>query len=284
MPINIRLHTEFMIPVLDALEELGGSGTNEEILNRVVELCKLSEEQVSALHLDGPRTVVDYSIAWAKSYLKRTGFLENPSRSVWALTRKGSDPSCRVTPREIVTQYHNLGQENNVNTVDTDEDVHDVERLGFDDEGWIETLISNILKISPSGFEKLCQLVLRRNGFSKVEVTGRSHDGGIDGIGILKISLVTFTVLFQCKRYKGSVGADKIRDFRGAMSGRTDKGIMFTTGSFTREAVKEASRDGAETIELVGGKEFCYLLKDLEMGVKTKELIIVDEAFFEEYR
>ena len=200
------------------------------------------------------------------------------------MTKKGSNPDLRISPKEIDRQVRNLQKKDTTSETDADDRSTGGEELGYDDEAWVEGLISKIMDISPSGFEKLCQLVLRRNGFLKVEVSGRSHDGGIDGIGILKISLVTFTVLFQCKRYRGTVSSDKIRDFRGAMSGRADKGILFTTGSFTREAIKEASRDGAETIELVDGKDFCYLLKDLGMGVKTKELVVIDEDFFGEYK
>src|SRR5207244_2458619 len=69
----------------------------------------------------------------------------------------------------------------------------------------------------PPAFERLCQRLLREEGFIKVEVTGHSGDGGIDGIGILRVSMLAFPVFFQCKRYKGSVGAGAVRDFRGAM-------------------------------------------------------------------
>ena len=74
--------------------------------------------------------------------------------------------------------------------------------------------------------------MLRKSGFTQVDVTGRSGDGGIDGIGIMRLGgFLSFRVLFQCKRYKGSVGAGTVRDFRGAMIGRTDKGLIVTTGN-----------------------------------------------------
>src|SRR5205823_8842550 len=106
--------------------------------------------------------------------------------------------------------------------------------------------------------------VLRETGFTQVEVTGRSGDGGIDGKGIAKINgILSFRVVFQCKRYRGSVGASEIRDFRGAMQGRADKGLFITTGYFTRDAIKEATRDGATAIDLVDGEKLVEKLREL---------------------
>jgi restriction system protein len=115
-----------------------------------------------------------------------------------------------------------------------------------------------------------------------VEVTGRSGDGGIDGIGVLRITLVSFQVFFQCKRYRETVGPNTIRDFRGAMVGRTDKGLVITTGRFTAEAKKEATRDGAPPVELIDGDQLCDLLKSLKLGVKTElvEHVSVEPEFF----
>lgn len=125
--------------------------------------------------------------------------------------------------------------------------------------------------------------MLREAGFTQVEVTGRSGDGGIDGRGIARIhGLMSFHVLFQCKRYKGSVGAGDIRDFRGAMMGRADKGLFITTGTFTPAAVKEATRDGAPPIDLLDGNDFSEKLKELGIGVSTKtvEVYTVEEKWF----
>jgi len=126
--------------------------------------------------------------------------------------------------------------------------------------------------LQPDAFERLSQRVLRESGFIKVEVTGRTGDGGIDGVGVLRIQLISFQVLFQCKRYRDTVGASAIRDFRGAMVGRTDKGLFITTGRFTSEAKREATRDGAPPIELIDGEEFCELLKQLRIGVMTETI------------
>ena len=136
--------------------------------------------------------------------------------------------------------------------------------------------------MTPDGFERLSQRLLREAGFIKVEVTGRSGDGGIDGIGVLRVNLLSFQVLFQCKRYQGSVGAGAVRDFRGAMVGRSDKGLIITTGTFSGDARREATRDGAPAIDLIEGDTLCDLLKRLKLGVSTEmvERVVVDADWF----
>jgi len=125
---------------------------------------------------------------------------------------------------------------------------------------------------------------LREAGFEQVVVTGKSNDGGIDGHGVLSVNhFVSFRVLFQCKRYSGTVAPAQVRDFRGAMQGRADKGLILTTGSFTTEAKREASRDGAPPIELVDGDELVELFAKLELGLRPVTTYEVDEAFFAEY-
>lgn len=125
--------------------------------------------------------------------------------------------------------------------------------------------------LSPKGFEQVCGILLRESGFDNVIVTGKSHDGGFDRIGILEINpFVNFKVLFQCKRYKGIVSCADVGDFRNAMLGRAEKGIITTTGSFSSEAEKEAARDGAPRIELVDGQSLIKLFEKHQLGVKPK--------------
>jgi restriction system protein len=281
--MNIKRHDSFFDPVVEALKLLGGSGTNQEILEKVIQVTKLSDEQIEVLHVDGPRTKVDYQIGWAKTYLKKFGILENSKKGVWSLTERGMREPL-PDKQEINTFYRNHTNSTATQSNSGDENQLPTESSNEDSEEWIEKLTEVMLSITPEGFERLCQRIFREKGFIKVEVTGRSGDGGIDGTGILKIGLVTFKVIFQCKRYKGSVGSSEIRNFRGAMSGRTDKGIFLTTGRFTKEAKKEAERDGAESIDLIDGAELCSLLKELKLGVETKEIVVVDDDWFEDFK
>ncbi len=148
---------------------------------------------------------------------------------------------------------------------------------------WHQQLHKILLSLDPSAFERLAQRLLRESGFVQVQVTGKSGDGGIDGVGIARINgFLSFHVLFQCKRYQGSVTAGQIRDFRGAMQGRTDKGLFLTTGTFTRDAIKEATRDGAPPIDLIDGEQLVQRLKELGLGVKITmiESVEVDTDWF----
>jgi restriction system protein len=274
---------ELMVPLVSALDRLGGSGSIEEIYSKVIEITKFPESILNQLHdpEKSGQTEVGYRLAWARTYLKKFGFLENSSRGVWALTEKArSNPV--FSPLEVVTYVRGLDK-----TQQNIEQLKDVDVLveANEEETWREQLsIVLTQKLDPSAFERLIQRLLRESGFVQVEVTGKTGDGGIDGKGIARINgFMSFHVLFQCKRYKGSVGAGEIRDFRGAMVGRADKGLFITTGTFTAAALKEATRDGAPPIDLVDGDELADKLRELELGMKIElvEKIIIDESWFE---
>jgi len=269
----------FLVPIVHSLRVRGGSATIDELEEAVASAQHLSDEQRSQLHGDGPRTEFSYRLAWARTYLKKGGALDNSERGVWHLTPAGYEMSDEQI-REIKSQVRKLNREARDAATAHAAPLADNEEEEDDELSWKERLLEALLAIEPSAFERLCQRVLRESGFVKVEVTGRSGDGGIDGTGVLRLNLLSFHVLFQSKRYRGSVGAPIVRDFRGAMVGRADKGLIITTGTFTPEARREATRDGAPAIDLVDGEALCDLLKTLKIGVKvqTTESITVDQA------
>lgn len=264
-----------------ALRELGGSGKNAEINAKASELIGLSEEQLSIMHTD-TLSEVGYRYAWARTNLKNAGAIASSARAVWALTEKGwnlDEEGLRVWERE---------RKQTASPSAPDDAPDGLPGDGEDgDSGWESQLLNALLKLTPKAFERLSQRLLREAGFINVLVTGRAGDGGIDGVGLYRPSLISFPVYFQCKRYRGSVGAPAIRDFRGAMAGRGEKGLVITTGTFTRDAVLEATRDGATSIELIDGIALCELLKDLRLGVlvveRVTEHVTVDAAFFGEF-
>ena len=253
-----------MNPLIHALKNLGGSGTIEEIENEVAEVMRLSDEQLEVLHNPerSSQTEVGYRLAWTRTYLKKYGLLENSARGVWALTKKGREVDS-VNPT-VVKRY----------VRDLDEQAREAEVAEEDAElTWREELMATLLEMEPDAFERLVQRLLRESGFIQVEVTGQSGDGGIDGKGIMRVGgLLSFHVIFQCKRYQGSVGTGVVRDFRGAMVGRADKGLLITTGNFTRDAEREATRDGAPAIDLIDGEGLADKLKELSLGVETREV------------
>lgn len=272
-------YDDLMNPVIQALKGLGGSGTNEEINNRVAELVKIPAEQLEILHNPerGGMTEIEYRLMWTRTYLKTYGVIENSTRGVWALTEKGSTLE-RVDEKDVVRTVREQMKKNKQETSSGDDEPnHKVE--------WQEELLDVILKMSPAAFERLIQRILRESGFIQVEVTGQSGDGGVDGHGILRLGgLLSFHVIFQAKRWKGAVGAANVRDFRGAMVGRADKGLLITTGAFTKDAIKESTRDGAPAIDLVDGDQLVEKLKQLSLGVTTKkvevEQVTVDHKWF----
>jgi restriction system protein len=271
----------FFVPIVHALRARGGSATIDELEEAVAQLANLSEDQRTQLHGDGPRTEFSYRLAWARTYLKKGGALDNSERGVWHLTSAGYEMSDQQI-RDIKYQVQQQNNEARAATaiVDPHEEDEEEEAIQEATLSWKELLLEALLAMEPSAFERLCQRVLRESGFVKVEVTGRSGDGGIDGTGVLRLNLLSFQVLFQSKRYRGSVGAPVVRDFRGAMVGRADKGLIITTGTFTADARREATRDGAPAIDLVDGDALCDLLKSLRIGVKveTVESISIDQT------
>lgn len=279
--VGVPTFDALMNPLIQALKQLGGSGTIEEIDRKVAEIANLSDTQLEVLHNPekSSQTEVEYRLAWTRTYLKKYGLLENSGRGVWALTPKGLQLD-RVDPRTIKRYVRDTDRQARTT-------VEHVEKPEIAPElTWRDELLAALLDMDTTAFERLVQRLLREAGFIQVEVTGRSGDGGIDGKGIMRLGgLLSFHVLFQCKRYRGSVGAGQVRDFRGAMVGRADKGLLITTGNFTRDAMQEATRDGADPIDLVDGDKLLDLLKDFALGVQTKrvevEQITIDCEWFQ---
>ncbi len=275
----IPTYDDLFNPVLKALHDLGGSGSNSEIDEKVAEILKLTEEEINEIHR-GNRTVLSYRLAWSRNYLKRYGLLENSSRGVWALTAKGKETS-KVDKKEVNKIVKSLDRADSIESeVEEGVEPDNASKL------WQEELLENIMQLSPEAFERLCQRILRESGFVQVEVTGRSGDGGIDGKGIFKMGgLMSFHIIFQCKRYAGSVPSKQIRDFRGAMVGRADKGLFITTSTYTRDARQEAIRDGAPPIDLIDGEELVEKMKELGLGtkVKTQEIVEIDKEWFRSF-
>lgn len=261
---------ELIVPTLKALIELGGSGTIEEINSKVYEIENFPEEIIQVPHGEkGTIYEVDYRLAWSRTYLKKFGLLENSSKGVWALLKSDIDID-NLDYSEIVRTVR-LQQLNSKKEKSKQNNFDDVSDEVENTEEWKSQLLNVLYNISPAAFERLAQRLLRECGFFQVEVTGKAGDGGIDGKGIVRVSgLLSFRVIFQCKRYKGTINPSQIRDFRGAMEGRADKGVFITTGSFTKEATKEATRDGASPIDLIDGEILCEKLKELSLGVETR--------------
>lgn len=281
--VEVPPYHTFFGPVIQALKDLGGSASNQEIYEKVTENLNVSDDILDILHNDGPMTKVEYRLRWTQTYLKKDGAITNTTKGIWTLLPRGrefSEKDIQGVLGRVKIKLKKQRKEKEKNSPDLESSTDLAE-----DIEWNVELLQVLKKMDPYAFERLAQRILRESGFVKVQVTGKSGDGGIDGIGVLRMNLVSFQVMFQCKRYKGSVSSPVVRDFRGAMTGRADKGLIITTGTFTADAKREAVRDGAPTIDLIDGDALCDLLKNLKLGVETKmiEEVSISEDFFDQF-
>lgn len=267
-------HTDIFNPLLNVLRDLGSSAALNELQEKTAERMSLSDAAVNEPHVRkrGTREEVittysefDYRLRWALSYLKKAGLVTNSSRGIWSVTEAGKQAE-QVDPKAVVAQVRRLAQR-----------ASDFEAVSFDAESesdskrWVYEVLKVLLDIPPAAFERLAQRLLREAGFTEVRVTARTGDGGIDGIGVLRLNdFVSMSAVFQCKRYRNSVGAGEIREFRGALAGRADRGIFLTTSGFTPAALQEATRDGVTPIDLIEGERLAGLLKQFRLGIRVK--------------
>jgi restriction system protein len=281
----------FFGPVLDAVKQLGESSRPAEVRDRICRNLSISDTQRTEV-MSGGGSRFENQVAWARFYLAKAGYLDASKRGVWSLTDKGrATHSLRFDEamaifKQVHDTFHDTEPTHTLNNGEVEEEtVAPKDATQSEDGNYRERLRQILLELPPPGFERLCQRLLREAGFEQVIVTGRSGDGGIDGHGVLQINpFVSFRVLFQCKRYAGSVSSPQVRDFRGAMMGRADKGIILTTGTFTADARTEALRDGAPAIELVDGDKMIDMFENLELGLIPRKTYDVDLHFFAEFQ
>jgi restriction system protein len=281
----VPAYDAFFQPVLDAIKRLGGSASIAELNEEATKFLNLTPQEIAEPH-DERRTKVEYRCAWARTYLKAFGLLDNSDRGIWVLTAKGKSTD-NIDPQQIKRFANQKRRPKQISPESSEPStipLAEIAEIALE-QTWREELLAVLLNLKPDAFERLCQRLLRESGFVQVQVTGRTGDGGIDGVGIVRLGgLLGFPILFQCKRFRGSVGPSIIRDFRGAMVGRADRGLVITTGTFTRDAKLEATRDGAPPIDLVDGEQLLEKLKDLRLGVHVEmiEQVSVKPGWFKD--
>jgi restriction system protein len=280
MTVDLPKYPDFDWPMVVALRELGGSATIEELNAQVINDQGFTEDQQAVIHKDGPMTELEYRLKWRQRWLKGMGLATSSERGVLTLTPEGRT----VTEDEIkpLRAKYMASSKNKASSKNIEADDAAADEIGNETD-WQEQLLDEVMRLDPSAFERLTQRLLREEGFINTRVTGRAGDGGIDGQGVYRLSLLSFQVFFQCKRYRGSVGSSAVRDFRGAMSGRGDKGLLITTGTFTNGAKDEANRDGAPPIDLIDGVRLCDLLKEHQLGVDVRERTVKDVSVNREF-
>jgi len=286
---NLPQHFRYINPIIEVLKFLGGSGRSSEVSDLVIEKLDITDVELED-QLQSGQSRIKNQIHWARLVLVKIGFIDSSQRGVWSLTEKGLNAN--FSKEDLIHLYQTRRQwifgdkpEDDGTEPTKEKEVGDTNNTDLEKPVDYKEELLNILKsLPPAGFERICQRLLRESGFAQVNVTGKSGDGGIDGHGILQVNpFVSFSVLFQCKRYQGSVTASQVRDFRGAMMGRADKGIILTTGAFTIDAKKEARRDGVPPIELIEGEKLVEMFELLELGLKAVKTYDIDYRFFKDF-
>ncbi len=223
--------------------------------------------------------------------------LASSKHGVWTLSKKGWDTKLNETEAyDIFLKWVKVFQELREDKEENKENVHtEAEKIIQIQEENEPESIKNSLKpslievlqsLSPTGFEQLCGRLLREYDFENIEITQRSHDGGIDGYATLKLNpFVNLSVFFQCKRYIGTVPTEKVQAFIGVMETNkrsVEKGLIITTGNFAKAAL-EIERSNIK-LELIDGDKLVEMFERVELGVTPKTIYEPDIAFFEPYR
>lgn len=282
---RIPRYNDLIVPVFLALKKLDGSGSNDEILTGVIDILHLPDDVVDFPH-KGSTSISElaYQLAWARTYLKKYGVIENSSRAVWSIRPEYAQETSLDARRIVQTvvaetqQHQNSGKQLPANDDPEDDGVESPDEI----KPWRQKLLEILQNMNPYGFERLSQRILRECGFTQVEVTKKSGDGGIDGTGKLRINgIFSFNVAFQCKRYSGVVGAGVIRDFRGSLTQNIEKGVLITTGSFSKAAKLEATDPGKQQIDLIDGEGLIDKIAEYSIGVREVKSYEIDEEFFE---
>jgi restriction system protein len=277
-------------PVLDALRTLGASGTPSEVREQVARDLGLSDEELAQTIPSG-QSRFDNKVNWARFYLTKAGLIDGSERGVWRLTPIGEATKLNHpqsldifrTQHDLIKTSSPTGEPSRDDRVEEDEEAaapeQDISTAHRD------ALAELLRSMTPTGFEQFSALLLRTAGFTEVNVTGKTNDGGIDGNGYLRINpMMTLRVLFQCKRYRdASVTKDDIMKFQAAvMRERAEKGLFVTTSSFTRGAREEAL-GGACEIELIDLDRLIELMEALRLGLIEKRAFSIDPDFFKPF-
>ncbi|WP_226438431.1 winged helix-turn-helix domain-containing protein [Rhodococcus yananensis] len=275
-------YTDLLWSTLQSVIGLGGSGAIEEIDTAVVDREELSAAARAVLHGEGPGTEIEYRVAWARTYLKGMGLLENARRGVWSVTEQGRTVRESEIKPMLMAYTAEKRRKRTVRGSSSGAQVFPLVAAPEDPELWRDPVLAAVADLPADGFERLVTVVLRSTGFTTLTIpapgTVSVGDDAVEGTGVVRVSLLSFSVFFRFLRGRDRVGADVVREFRASMVGRGEKGLLVSTGSFTDDARAEAHRHGAPPIDLVDGEGLCDLLKEHGLGVRTSVRTVEDVA------
>ena len=274
---------KYVNPVLTTLQANGGAGNSSNVIEQIIEQLGITDEELEEATSNGQSRIRN-QIQWARFYLFKAGLIDNAQRGIWRLTNEGLEKN--LSDEDVYTLFKGVQESvkksptNSPKKVDKKSEEK-FEETATEDEEHTIGLLNIIQNLPAAGFEKLCKRLLTEIGINDITITGGSGDQGIDGKGLVKLNdVVSLNIVFQCKRYKETVSPHHVRDFRGAMQGRGEKGLIITTGRFTKEAKNEANRDGVTPIELIDGDRLVELFEKHHLGLKPVIVFEIDYEFF----
>ncbi len=274
---------KYINPVLTTLQANGGAGNSSNIIEQIIENLGITDEELEEPTSNGQSRIRN-QIQWARFYLFKAGLIDNAQRGIWRLTNEGLEK--KLNDDDVYSLFKGVQESvKKVPSIAPKKTEEEFATTSTEDEEHSVGLLNLIQNLPASGFEKLCKRLLIEIGINDITITGGSGDQGIDGKGIVKLNdVVSLNIVFQCKRYKEIVSPHHVRDFRGAMQGRGEKGLIITTGRFTKEAKNEASRDGVTPIELIDGDRLVELFEKHHLGLKPVTVFEIDNEFFKGFR
>jgi restriction system protein len=286
-----KFHETFN-PILEILSN-GQVIHHSELLKRVVEkyYSDLPKELLDQKTKSGEPLILN-RIAWGKSYLKKGGYIIYPERGMVLITEKGKKSSREKLQLKDIDGESNFmdfyvdektkGNSNSEIKNSSPQDL--IDRGFYEIEAQVKLELLDKLKgIDPYYFEKVILILLKKMGYGDFIETSKSGDGGIDGI-INEDKLGLDKIYIQAKRYDDNKVREKdIRNFIGAMSGDTTKGVFVTTSDFDKGAIQKA-HDAHHTIILIDGSKLVDLMHQYNVGFQIKatyDVKILDDDFFE---
>ena len=292
--MEIPKFDETFIPILEVLKN-GKIFKSRELIKEVKTkfYSGLSDDQLKQETKSGD-LLIDNRIAWGKSYLKKGSYISFPERGLVQITEKGKNYSATLTVRDLENEsslFDFYKQEKKSSSIDKKTKVDISSPQDLIDEGFnrIENDVKNELlqklkNIDPYFFEKVVLRLLKKMGYGEFIETSKSNDGGIDGI-INEDKLGLDKIYIQAKRFnEGKVREKDIRNFIGAMSGDTNKGVFVTTSEFDGKAIEKA-RSAHHKIICIDGLKLVTLMHEFNVGIQVKttfEIKQIDEDFFDE--
>lgn len=270
---------KYINPVLSTLQSNGGAGNSSNVIEQVIETLGISDEDLEQTTSNGQSRIRN-QIQWARFYLFKAGLIDNAQRGIWRLTNEGLEKN--LSDESVYSLFKGVQESVKKSPTETPKKLElEFEDKSTEDEEHSVGLLNLIQNLPAVGFEKLCKRLLTEIGINDITITGGSGDQGIDGKGLVKLNdVVSLNIVFQCKRYKETVSPHHVRDFRGAMQGRGEKGLIITTGRFTKEAKNEANRDGVTPIELIDGDRLVDLFEKHHLGLMPVTVFEIDYEFF----